>query len=135
VDHKKPQTVLVVEDDPALRKLVKGYLAFMGFSVLEVGDGRSAMAKLNEHVPDLVCLDLMLPESSGYDVCEFIRKTENLKDIPVLMMSARTMPEDRAHAEELGVNGYLIKPFTRAEFTQHVREVLAVRRPRAEYAS
>ena len=126
--EQKKQTVLVVEDDPALRKLVRGYLSFMGFSIVEVADGRSAMAKLGEQVPDLVCLDLMLPESSGYDVCEFMRKTETLKHVPVLMMSARTLPEDRAYAEEVGVTAYLTKPFSRAEFTQHVRDVLAERR-------
>lgn len=116
---------MLVEDDPALRKLVMHYLVLMGFCVVEAPDGRTAMTRLLEMKPDLVCLDLMLPESSGYDVCEFIRRTPTLAQVPVMMMSARTLPEDRAHAEEVGVTGYLIKPFTRAEFTRQVREVLA----------
>jgi DNA-binding response OmpR family regulator len=113
---------LVVEDDPPLRKMVRGYLELIKYAVAEASDGRKAMAALREQKFDLVVLDLMLPESSGYDVLEFIRK-EGLTQTPVLMMSARSLPEDRAHAEELGARLYLIKPFTRAEFTRAVRAV------------
>ena len=114
---------LLVEDDPPLRKLVKSYLELSQFVVNEQPDGRKAMAALKESTFDLIVLDLMLPESSGYDVLEFIRK-EGMGQVPVLMMSARGLPEDRAHAEELGVALYLIKPFTRADFTRAVRAVL-----------
>ncbi|MGQ0504863.1 MAG: response regulator [Myxococcaceae bacterium] len=118
-------TVLIVEDDPALRRLVAGYLGVLGFETLEAADGGSAIRLLGKAPAlRLVCLDLMLPESSGYEVCEFIRQTEALKHLPVLMMSARTLPEDRAHAEEVGVSSYLIKPFTRAEFSRQVESVL-----------
>jgi DNA-binding response OmpR family regulator len=113
---------LVVEDDPPLRKMVRGYLELIKYQVSEASDGRKAMAALREQKFDLVVLDLMLPESSGYDVLEFIRK-EGMSATPVLMMSARSLPEDRAHAEELGARLYLIKPFTRAEFTRAVRAV------------
>ena len=113
---------LVVEDDPPLRKMVKGYLEIIKYQVSEASDGRKAMAALREQKFDLLVLDLMLPESSGYDVLEFIR-TEKMTGTPVLMMSARSLPEDRAHAEELGARLYLIKPFTRAEFTRAVRAV------------
>ena len=66
----------------------------------------------------------MLPESSGYDVCEHILKTPALKGMPVLMISARDMPGDRALAEELGVASYLAKPFTQADFVKHVEAAL-----------
>lgn len=113
---------LVVEDDPPLRKMVRGYLELQKYGVAEASDGRKAMAALREQKFDLLVLDLMLPESSGYDVLEFIRK-EGMTGTPVLMMSARSLPEDRAQAEELGARLYLIKPFTRAEFTRAVRAV------------
>jgi len=113
------ETALLVEDDPSLRKLVKGYLSLLDFEVVEVPDGRRAMAALKQAAFSLVVLDLMLPESSGYDVLEFM-KTEALSHTPVLVMSARTLPEDRAQAEELGAKRYLIKPFSRAEFAQAV---------------
>lgn len=122
---KRP--ALLVEDDPPLRKLVSGYLDLLSFEVLEASDGKKAMAALRERTFDLVVLDLMLPESSGYDVLEYIRK-ENMGKTPVLMMSARSLPEDRAHAEELGAALYLIKPFTRADFSKAVRAVLEAKK-------
>ena len=104
--------------------MIAGYLKLLNFSVVEAPDGKKAMTALGEQGPyDLICLDLMLPESSGYDVLEFIRK-EGLARVPVLMMSARSLPEDRAQAEELGATLYLIKPFTRSDFTKAVNAVL-----------
>jgi two-component system chemotaxis response regulator CheY len=119
------QTALVVDDDPDIRKLVTAYLKKMGFQVANASDGRSAIKSLGEQKPTLLCLDLMLPESSGYDVCEHLLKTPELKSVRVLMISARTLPEDRALAEELGVRSYLTKPFTQADFIRHVKETLA----------
>jgi len=116
---KTTEVALLVEDDPSLRKLVKGYLGLLDFEVVEAPDGRRAMAALKQASFSLVVLDLMLPESSGYDVLEFMR-TEALGHTPVLVMSARTLPEDRAQAEELGAKRYITKPFSRAEFTQAV---------------
>ncbi len=118
-----PKSALLVEDDPPLRKLVAGYLKLLNFIVVEAADGKKAMTALGEQPFDLICLDLMLPESSGYDVLEFIRK-QGLAKVPVLMMSARSLPEDRAQAEELGATLYLIKPFTRSDFTKAVKAVL-----------
>lgn len=121
-----PKLALLVEDDPPLRRLVAGYLKLLAFQVIEAADGKKAMTALAEQRYDLICLDLMLPESSGYDVLEFIR-TEGMGTCPVLMMSARSLPEDRAQAEELGATLYLIKPFTRSDFTRAVKAVLEVK--------
>ncbi len=118
------QTVLLVEDDPFARSLVKNYLEKMGLSVVEAADGRSALRQLTKMVPDLTCLDLVLPECSGYEVCEFIQRTPAIRDSPILVMSGRALPEDRAHAIELGASAYLIKPFTRTEFTKQVDTLL-----------
>lgn len=121
-----PKTALLVEDDPPLRKLVSGYLKLMKFAVTEVPDGRRAMGALKEGKFDLIVLDLMLPESSGYDVLEYLQSQTGVTT-PVLMMSARSLPEDRAHAEELGARLYLIKPFTRADFSKAVATVVEAR--------
>ena len=122
---KRPRhNVMVVEDDPALRKLVHGYLETLGMAVVSVSDGRAALTHLKDSVPDLICLDLMLPEFSGYDVCDSIRNTPALKDVPILVMSARTLPADRAQALDLGATAYLTKPFNRAEFVKQVRALL-----------
>jgi two-component system chemotaxis response regulator CheY len=126
--EQKPQTVLVVEDSPLFRRMLSDMLGAMGFSdILEAPSGQAALEQLAQgQRPDLVCLDLTLPDVSGFDVCEYIRSTEGLKDVPVLMISARTLTLDRAQAEEAGANGYLIKPFTQEEFTLQVQRVLAV---------
>jgi DNA-binding response OmpR family regulator len=119
------KTALVVDDDPDIRKVLGAYLTRLGFAVSFASDGRSAIKNLDERRPSLLCIDLMLPESSGYDVCEYVRITDTLKGLPILMVSARTMPDDRAYAEELGVKCYLVKPFTQAQFVAAVQETLS----------
>lgn len=119
------QTALVVDDDPDIRKVIGAYLTKLGFQVSFASDGRKAIEQLDKARPTLLCVDLMLPESSGYDVCDHVRSSPTLRGLPILMISARTMPEDRAYAEELGVRRYLTKPFTQAQFVAHVKETLA----------
>ena len=116
-------TALLVEDDPTFRELIRYYLTDLGFEVVAMSDGRSALEWLKLRTPDLVCLDLMLPETSGYDICERIKKSPQ-KGTPVLMMSARGLPMDRAHAEEVGADAYLVKPFTRTEFINTAGKLL-----------
>ena len=118
------RTALVVDDDPAILALISAHLRRLGFEVLEARDGRTAIKTLDTVRPTLLCVDLMLPESSGFDVCEHVRHTPSLKGLPILMVSARGMPEDRAMAEELGVRRYLVKPFTQAQFIALVKETL-----------
>jgi two-component system chemotaxis response regulator CheY len=121
-------TVLVVEDSPMFRRMLGDMLQELGFTkVLEAFGGRAAMEMLADARPDLVCLDLTLPDVSGFEVCEHIRASPQLKDTPVLMISARTLAVDRAQAEEAGATGYLIKPFTPEEFRQQVERVMASR--------
>jgi two-component system chemotaxis response regulator CheY len=115
---------LVVEDDPALRRMVSAYLKAMNISTIEAPDGRTALRELAGKVPDVICLDLMLPELSGFDLCEHIRREPQLRDVPVLIMSARAFPEDRAAAEEVGASAYLVKPFTRAQFSGQIDALL-----------
>ncbi len=121
---EKKKSVLVVDDDPEIRKLLSATLDRMGFTVSEAADGRTAIKRLDAARPSLLCIDLMLPESSGYDVCEHVNQTPTLNGLPILMVSARTMPEDRAQAEELGVRVYLSKPFTQAQLKQAVAQAL-----------
>jgi DNA-binding response OmpR family regulator len=111
---------VLVEDSPVFRKLVAIYLESLGLEVEQIAEGKTAIDRLAELKPHIVCLDLMLPQFSGYEICEFIRKTPALSKVPVLFMSSRGQPTDRAHAEEAGGNAYLIKPFTRAQFVTEV---------------
>ena len=95
------------------------------WGLLMVAEGRSAIRALELGPPDLVCLDLMLPELSGFEVCEFMRSRPELKDVPILVMSARAKPMDRAFAEEVGATAYLVKPFKRSEFSHAVNVCIA----------
>jgi two-component system chemotaxis response regulator CheY len=116
---------LLVEDSPLFRRMMGDYLRRLGFTeIREVSSGRAALQALEALRPDLVCMDLVLPHISGYDVCEFIRSTERLAGVPVLMVSSRHSPADRAHAEEAGATDFLPKPFTQEDFEQHVWQVL-----------
>lgn len=118
------KNVLVVEDHPELRRALRSTLEGMGVATAEAGNARAAIERLAAQKPDLVCLDLILPESSGYEVCEYIRQNEALRNVPVLAMSERALPEDRAFAHEAGATAFLPKPFTHREFRAQVLALL-----------
>lgn len=123
------RTVLLVEDHPVARNHLRQCLDEMGFVTFEAGDCASALKRLSELAPDLICVTLMLPESSGYEVCEFVRASPRHQGTRVLMMSPRAYPEDRAHAHEAGADGFLAKPFSVQEFRSSVEGLLAAGRP------
>ena len=127
--------VLVVDDSPLQRRQLSDMLQLLGYTrVVEAGSGQAALDRLasaQEECPALVCLDLTLPDISGFDVCEFIRSSPGLESLPVLMISARTQTMDRAQAEEAGVSAYLIKPVTVESLRTQIDRVMAAR-PRKE---
>jgi len=125
------KTVLVVEDDPLLRVGIVELLQGMGFIAVEAADGASAMARLASVRPDLVCLDLILPEASGYEVCEFIRRSPDHRETPVLIMSGRSYPMDRAQAAEAGADAFLAKPFSAEDLRRRIERLLEASRPTA----
>lgn len=118
--------ILLVEDEEHLATGIKFNLEAEGWRVTLVGDGPSAL-KLLEEDPggfDLMILDLMLPGMSGYAVCESLR--ENDRELPVLILSARTLAEDRARGFNVGANQYLTKPFDLDEFLSRIRNLLTL---------
>jgi two-component system alkaline phosphatase synthesis response regulator PhoP len=120
--------ILVVEDETHLAIGIKYNLEAEGYIVTTVNDGPSALKFLNEHpaAVDLVILDLMLPGMSGYDVCSELRQQGN--NIPVLMLSARTLTEDRIRGFDVGTDVYLSKPFDLEELLSVARNLLSRRR-------
>ncbi|MGC4114796.1 MAG: response regulator [Myxococcales bacterium] len=123
-----PKRVLVVDDDPEARDFMRACLADQGFEVVEAATEGEAFDRLAERVPCLICLDLMLPDSSGLDVCERLARVPGLRDVPVLVISARRLPQDRAMAAAMGATGYLTKPLTPQGLVAQVHAVLAARR-------
>ena len=127
--------ILVVEDEEHLATGIKYNLDAEGYRVTTVGDGHSALRVINEDPGgvDLVILDLMLPGMSGYAVCEALRATD--KDLPVLILSARTLTEDRTRGFDVGANQYLTKPFDLDEFLSRVKNLLTLHSRQAERRS
>lgn len=123
---------LVVEDDLKVLKLVARYCEQLGMTVREAMSAKAAALELEQLTPDLVCLDLILPESSGYAICEKIRSTPRLANVPVLVISGRSSPVDRAAAEEAGANDYLVKPLRWEAFSTAVGRLVV--RPEAAQA-
>ena len=117
--------VLSVVADPSLKQVVERQLKAQAFDVVLVSDAESAIRTLETKKPHLVCIDLLLPRDSGYEVCEFIRGTPRLREVPILVMSERSSAADRAYAEEAGANGFLPKPFSMNQFSEQVRALMA----------
>lgn len=113
-----PETVLVVEDEPALRDTLVYNLKKDGFVVEAVGDGRSAIESARRLKPDLIVLDLMLPEIDGFEVCRILRKE---MITPILMLTARDDEIDRVVGLEVGADDYLTKPFSMRELMARVK--------------
>lgn len=116
--------ILVIEDDPAVLRLVCTILANAGWSVRGLARGDQAITLLRDRSFDLVCVDLMLPTVSGLEVCTFIRATPHLRYTPVLVISARSLPLDRADALDAGASSFLGKPFNRQQLLEAVQPLL-----------
>jgi two-component system OmpR family response regulator len=124
---EKMPHILIVEDDPHIANGIHFNLEAEGYFATTLGDGPAALAFFNAHHPELglIILDLMLPGMSGYAVCEAIREVD--RDVPILMLSARTLTEDRVRGFNVGADVYLQKPFDLEELLRIVRNLLARR--------
>ena len=116
--------VLVVEDDPDIAQLVVHYLDKAGFSAETVANGREALAAIAARPPDLLVLDLMLPQVDGLEICRIARSNDATAAIPIIMLTARAEESDRIVGLELGADDYLAKPFSPNELVARVRALL-----------
>ncbi|MBP7565056.1 MAG: response regulator transcription factor [Burkholderiaceae bacterium] len=117
--------LLMIEDDARLAQMVGEYLTQSGFGFHHAGDGQSGLARMTEQAPDLVILDLMLPDLDGLEVCRRIRALPGLAArVPVLMLTAKGDPMDRIIGLELGADDYLPKPFEPRELLARIRAIL-----------
>lgn len=113
--------LLVVDDEPKIREVIREYAEFNGHEVTEATDGMSAvgLCKLNDY--DLVILDIMMPKLDGFSTCKEIKK---IKDIPTIMLSARGEEYDKLFGFELGIDDYIVKPFSPKELMARINAVL-----------
>ena len=118
------QRILVIDDDPHIVRLLRAYLEQAGYGVLTAYDGAEAMRMLRAERPDLVLLDLMLPDRDGREVARIVRNDPSLAHTPIIMLTARVEDHDKIVGLELGADDYVTKPFNPGEVVARVRAVL-----------
>jgi two-component system alkaline phosphatase synthesis response regulator PhoP len=116
-----PRKILIVDDEPKIVEICRDYLQAAGFDVISAGDGPGGLALARHESPDLVVLDLMLPEMDGLDVCRALRHES---DVPIIMLTARVEETDKLIGLELGADDYMTKPFSPRELVARIRTVL-----------
>lgn len=116
------KTVLVVDDEPDILLALKDMLVFEGYNVITAEDGQTALSLARSEKLDLIILDLMLPKLDGYKVCRLIKFDKKRKSIPVIMLTARTQPEDKEMGLEMHANEYIFKPYDQDELLKVVKK-------------
>jgi DNA-binding response OmpR family regulator len=119
-------TILVVDDEPSICEVVSLYLQRAGYTVQVAGDGKRALQALTASLPDLVILDVMLPEVDGLEIT---RRLRSVGDTPIILLTARREEADRVLGLELGADDYVVKPFSPQELVSRVRAVLRRTQP------
>ena len=120
----KAKTILIVEDEDALRKMITFNLERSGFQVRKARDTTSAKAILNESIPDLILLDWMLPGQSGLELLREIRSDEVFGELPVILLTARAEEDEKVTALEDGADDYITKPFSKRELVARINALL-----------
>ena len=116
--------VLVVDDEADLVRILQFGLQGIGYEVETASDGQEALKKAREQKPDIILLDLMLPKLDGYKVCRLLKFDERYKNIPIIILSARTQEGDQLLAMEMGANRFITKPYDFQEVLGHIEALL-----------
>ncbi|HEY3155133.1 MAG TPA: response regulator [Candidatus Eisenbacteria bacterium] len=116
--------VLVVDDEADLVRILQFGLQAIGYHVDTASDGQEGLKKARELKPDIILLDLMLPKLDGYKVCRLLKFDERYKNIPIIILSARTQEGDQLLAMEMGANRFVTKPYDFAEVLSHIETLL-----------
>jgi twitching motility two-component system response regulator PilG len=117
--------ILLVEDQESLLKLESILLTSRGFEVRGVSDGEAALAAIEEDIPDLMLLDIMLPDLDGFEICRMIKEKERTRQIPIIMVTARKSRMDVQLSKEAGADAYITKPFKSAMLIETIQKILA----------
>ncbi|MBQ6878393.1 MAG: response regulator transcription factor [Oscillospiraceae bacterium] len=113
--------ILIVDDELRVRDLIKKYAKFEGYEVCEASNGLKALEICRTHEPDIIIMDVMMPELDGFSACREIRKFSN---VPIIMLSARGEEYDKVHGFESGVDDYVVKPFSPKELMMRIGAIL-----------
>ena len=122
-----PKKILVVDDEPHIVKLVQSRLKANGYDVITAFDGKEALDIAHKENPDLIILDLMLPQMDGYKVCGLLKRDTKYINVPIILFSARAQEEDIKLGQEVGADAYITKPFKPDELLEKIEKLLKER--------
>ncbi|WP_242524143.1 response regulator [Methylacidiphilum caldifontis] len=120
---KRKKKILVVEDEEDVLSLICMQLKSQGFETIEAKEGMEALRIARKQMPDLIVLDLMIPEFSGLDVCKYLKKDPDTSSIPIVILTAKSNPSDRILGLELGADDYIAKPFSPRELILRIQSI------------
>lgn len=118
------KTILIVEDEQNLVELLKFRLEANGYKVETAFDGVEGLSKIDKLKPDLVILDIMMPKMHGYEVCRRAKKDEKTKNIPIIILTARTQNRDMEQAKATGADFFISKPFEPADLLEEIKKLI-----------
>ncbi len=116
--------ILIIEDEPAIRELISMTLLPEGYEILELGTGKEAIQVILDQRPSLLLLDWMLPDMSGLDLAKRIKRDEAVREVPIIMLTARSEENDKIRGLESGADDYITKPFSTRELKARIKAVL-----------
>ena len=117
--------ILIADDEPDVLRLLEGILTSSGFDLVKATNGKEAVEQVSQEHPDLVLLDIGMPELNGFETCERLRKEKNNETLPILMLTARDRESDIVQALEAGADDYVMKPFERTELLNKINSLLS----------
>lgn len=123
---KTTKKILIVDDDPNILLSVEFLLVKNGYDVLVARNGMEAMEIIEDTVPDIVLLDIMMPDVDGYVICEYIKKNERTKSAKVIFLSAKSREVDVNFGYEMGADLYMVKPFSTRTLLERINELLTI---------
>jgi DNA-binding response OmpR family regulator len=121
-----PMKVLIVDDEPNILLSLDFLMRKEGYEVFVARNGTEALESVQNHLPDVVLLDIMMPDVDGYEICKFIKNNEETKHCKVIFISAKSKESDIQKGYEMGADFYITKPFTNKQIVSKVKEVLVV---------
>jgi DNA-binding response OmpR family regulator len=117
--------ILIAEDEPDIRDLIAFTLRFAGYEVATANNGEEAVQMASREFPDLILMDVRMPRMTGYDACRVMKADPELKDIPIVFLSAKGQESEIKTGMDVGAEDYLLKPFAPDQLTDRVRAILA----------
>ncbi|MFC4639571.1 response regulator [Deinococcus hohokamensis] len=123
-----PYTILVADDEPAIRTMLEVILSADGHQIVTMNDGRSTLEYLRDHTPDAMLLDVKMPHMDGFEICSRVKRIKRLKDTPVLLLTAFDDDHTRDHARMVGADDVVFKPLSGKNLRGRVTQLIEARR-------